>query len=202
MSTTVRKSTTAAHNARPRDAILAGGGNLTNPDFFDLSVVASALAQTVLRYAAMFGNVRLVIGDYDVPLASMIAAGRYDYVNKNITAANFPITGTGKIVSVITLVSFHRDIGSDDAVAELAYLGFEPARIEHACAFGAQYPDVQRKFPIVFLGSVWEGPGAYRGVPCLLDWHEKRGLDLGYWGRWSRDDRFAAVRKVLPTPAL
>jgi hypothetical protein len=132
----------------------------------------------------------------------MIAAGRHDFINPNITADNFPIVGTGIVDTDLVLVHFDRKIGSDEVVTELAKLGLKPGGIEHACAFGAKYPEVQRKYPIVFLGSVWGSPGRDRCVPYLSGCGRGRGLRLlGWRGEWSHRFRFAGVRKVLPTPA-
>ncbi|TSC62703.1 MAG: Uncharacterized protein G01um1014106_599 [Parcubacteria group bacterium Gr01-1014_106] len=133
--------------------------------------------------------------DYSQPLEVMIAAGQYGYVNEHITAANFPISGTGIVPSEIILVHFDRDISSDNAVAALHWMGLEPARLEHATAFGATYQDVQRAYPIVFLGSYWVGSDGRRRVPCLDGWSDGRGLRLRWWdGDWGRFYRFAAVR--------
>jgi hypothetical protein len=135
--------------------------------------------------------------DYRKPLDEMVKAGKYDYANPDITAKHFPIQGDGEVAVELVFVHFDRYIESDDAVAELNRLGLEPARLEHACAFGKKYPDVQRQFPIVFLGSVWSGADGRRRVPCLGYWSGGRELGLGDWGGgWGRDYRFAAVRKV------
>ncbi len=135
--------------------------------------------------------------DYRKPLDEMVKAGRYNYANPDITAEHFSIQGEGEVAVELVLVHFDHNIESDDAVAELNRLGLEPARLEHACAFGEKYPDVQRQFPIVFLGSVWSDAFGDRHVPCLDDWSGRRGLYLDCWvGEWGRDYRFAAVRKV------
>lgn len=94
----------------------------------------------------------------------------------------------------IVLVHFDRVISSDDVVAELNRLGLEPARMEHACALSVKYPDLQREYPIVFLGSVWVSPRGGRNVPYLDHWSDGRRLDLLWWGfDWDRVYRFAAV---------
>ncbi len=86
-------------------------------------------------------------------------------------------------------------------------MGLEPAKLEHATAFGATYPDVQREYPIVFPGSSWVDPRGHRCVPCLGFWVGyvpclgfwvvRRRLSLGWWDLgWGREYRCAAVRKV------
>jgi hypothetical protein len=164
-----------------------------------LGVIADLLVKAELKTRNRF----LVTIDYSRPLDQMIAAGKYSYVNENITVANFPITDTGKVETEIILVDFGRDIESDDAEKELATMGLEPAGIEHATAFGEKYPDVQREYPIVFLGSVWSGSDGDPHVPFLGCWSDLRELCLDCRSdEWARDYRFAAVRKVLPASAL
>jgi hypothetical protein len=141
--------------------------------------------------------------DYRKTFDEMLKAGKYDYANQDITSKHFSITGEGEVQTELLLVHFDRDIESDDAMAELDRMGLEPARLEHATAFGEKHPDVQRQYPIVFLGSVWSGPDGFRRVPYLDRWSDGRRLYLDYWpDEWDRSCRFAAVRKVLPAAAL
>ncbi len=163
-----------------------------------LDAIADLLVKAELKTRNRFP----VTVDYAQPLADQIWEGKYGSANEYITSANFPLTGTGVVESEIILVHFDRDISSDDAVAELNRMGLEPAKLEHATAFGAKYPDVQREYPIVFLGSSWVDPRGDRRVPCLDGWDDRYGLHLGRWHvGWSDLYRFAAVRKV-PAPAL
>ena len=148
--------------------------------------------------------------DYRKPLAEMVRAGRYRYVNPDINPAHFPIEGDGEVQTEVILVHFDRYIESDDVIAELDEQGLVPAKIEHLLTLGGQHPDLQRQYSIVCLGSVWTGPLGVRRVPCLVWWDGGRMVSL-YCGRmvslycwpdeWSRYCRFAAVRK-LPVPTL
>lgn len=125
----------------------------------------------------------------------MIAAGNYDHRNSHITAENFPITGNGQVTTEIVLVHFNRDIESDDAVKEQEQMGLRPATLPELLAFGAKYPDVQREFPIVALGSSWVDPFGDRHVPSLDRWDDERELYLDYYDDgWDGDCRFLAVR--------
>lgn len=134
--------------------------------------------------------------DYSQPLSAMIAAGHYDWVNSDITGEHFPITGNGQVEREVVLFHFGRTISSDGATQELDQAGFRAATIEELLALGANQPDLQKKFPIVALGAVWQSPHGNRHVPCL-DWDgRERDLDL-HWldDDWDSDCRFAAVRK-------
>jgi hypothetical protein len=126
----------------------------------------------------------------------MIAAGRYDWKNGDITAKRFPIEGKGTVEFEAVLIHFNRNISSENAKKQIEEAGYEAAKTEHVLSFGANYPEEQRKFPIVALGSV-AGVGGRRHVLFLGRGDSGRGLDFDWWfGDWGSDCRFLAVRKV------
>ncbi len=138
---------------------------------------------------------RLTI-DYSLTLEQIIATGQYDWKNDDITAKRFPIKGDGIVEYEARYFHFNRNISSEDAVKEMEAAGWQPAKIEHALSHGKTFPDEQRKFPIIGLGSVAE-VSCSRGVPCLRGSVSERRLGLDWWGDvWSPDYRFLAVRKV------
>lgn len=143
--------------------------------------------------------------DYGRTLDQMIRAGKYAKIDSDITPKNFPIDGKGTADVEIILLHFKRDIrdiSSAEVNKEIKALGLEPAKIEHLLAFGAQHPEVQRKFTIVFLGACWVKNGRLRVVPALDDiaregeeplrrialYAEREGMFPDYF-------RFAAIRK-------
>jgi len=137
-----------------------------------------------------------IIVDYGTSLEDMVKLGKYDYANDNITTKNFPTKRSGKVDIVIELVPFGRNISSEDAIKELDKMGLRAAEPHELLAFGAKYPDVQREFPIVALGSVWRGWDDDRSVVCLIRGDTKRSAVLrGFVGDWVGYWRFAAVRK-------
>jgi hypothetical protein len=73
------------------------------------------------------------------------------------------------------------------------------ATLAELLAFGAKYPDAQRKNPIVALASVaWVG--GFRGVACLCEDGSGRclSLRLGWWDDgWRSHFRFLRVRKLV-----
>jgi len=93
-------------------------------------------------------------------------------------------------------VHFDRSISSDDAIAELDKMGLRPAEAGELLAFRAKYPDVQREFPIVALGSVWRGLYGNRHVLVLRCRGGKRRANLYWFGDdWNDGCRFATVCK-------
>lgn len=124
-----------------------------------------------------------------------IKAGKYDWANDSINAKNFPTAKTGVAQLEAVLVHFDRYMESNQVIEELDKLGLRAGDLDELLAFGITYPNKQREFPIVALGSVVQLDGS-RCVPYLVYWHGKRRLDLAYWGgRWRGNYRFLAVRK-------
>jgi hypothetical protein len=129
----------------------------------------------------------------------MIADGKYDWKDDDITEENFPIPKEmkGKKVEISTkLFNFDRGISCEDAKKEMDKGGFRPATLFEQQAFAQKHPDLQRQFPIVALGSVWTDAGGHRVVPCLGVGDGRRGLSLSWLGSgWIARYRFLAVRK-------
>lgn len=125
--------------------------------------------------------------------ADMIKAGSYGSVNEEITAANFPFEGTGKVETEIRLIHFNKWMTTQHVLAELEKLGLRPATLVELLAFGAKYPE-QREYPIVALGS---RARYYDVLVPVLD-EDGDGRDLRLYrcdNRWRGSDRFLCVRK-------
>lgn len=134
--------------------------------------------------------------DWEISFDEMVKAGKYGYVNRNITQKNFPLDAEGKSEEEVFILHFDRNLTSEQAIAEMDKQGLRPATSTHALHFGAKHPEEQRKYPIIFLGSSWVSSGGRRIVPCLCVYGDKRKLYLGWFsGGWDADCRFAAVRK-------
>jgi len=134
--------------------------------------------------------------NYDLSVQEAIEAGKYQAVHADINAKNFPSTRSGQAALEIVLVRFEQRMKSEDVLQELDKEGLRAAELPEFLAFGAKYPDVQRKFSIAGLGSVWRDRKGYRNVPCLYEASEGRYLDLHWWDdAWYSYSRFAATRK-------
>ena len=149
---------------------------------------------------AVVGATVVYVVDCALSLDRMIKAGKYDWVNSDITEERFPVNSIADAEWEFKMFHFDRSISSPDAVtgitADDATKPWQPAGIEHLLTYGKNNPDEQRKHPIVALGSVGEVNGC-RGVPYLGRCGSERSLDLVYWdGDWGACCRFLAVRKV------
>lgn len=143
------------------------------------------------------GESLTVVVDYSQPIAEMVRAGKYDYVNSDITDKRFPKKqNSGAVETSPDLVHLNKVVSTDEALRELNARGLRPATLEELLAFGAAYPEEQRKFSIVGLGSSWLDPLGHRRVPVL--WGNSSGRDLSlYWREddWNSGYRFLAIRK-------
>jgi hypothetical protein len=135
--------------------------------------------------------------DYCLTLEQMITAGNYGYANQSITAQEFPLTGKGKVEAEVILVHFNRVVMSDEAVKEMLDMGLNPGKIEHLLALGAEHPNLQKQFPIIYLGSSSHKPNGERTVPCLGYWDNERVLSLDWCDRgWIDRCRFIGIRQL------
>lgn len=132
----------------------------------------------------------------DRTIADGVAAGKYNWSNVDITDANFPRCGAGTESSEIVLVHFEKSMSTDNVLKELEECDLRPADIQELLAVGEQYPDMQREFPIIALGSVWQLQDGHQFVPFLFGVGSDRRLDLRWIvSDWVDNCRFAAVRK-------
>ena len=100
----------------------------------------------------MATNTFPVTVNYDIRVEDAIKAGRYNWTN--VASENFPSKRKGTAEMEIILIHFNREIGSDEAIREFDKQGLRPVELLELLAFGAKYPDVQREFSVVALGSV------------------------------------------------
>jgi hypothetical protein len=126
-------------------------------------------------------------------LAAMIDAGHYGWTNSDVNDANFKIT-PAKRDEVMALVSFNRNISSENAVAEMKARGLRPANLDECLAYGATIADTGSIHPIICLGQSAQ-IGGDREVPDLWDDRGTWELILAFWDNdWGSDCRFLAVR--------
>jgi hypothetical protein len=133
--------------------------------------------------------------DYSRSLTKMIDDGRYDEVHRDLTPRNFRLSATGFRQIELTLVQFKYPVAPLEAVMLMKEEGYRPATIEEVLALGSQHPELQRRIPIVGLGSA-HVVETRRYVPCLGGSESARILTLVViYRRWSIYYRFAFVRK-------
>ena len=142
-------------------------------------------------------SVKSVKVDYNQSLREMIEAGKYDWVNNNIIQENFPVQGEGVQKVELVLIHLNGRMKTKQVLEEFEKQNLRLSRLPELLAFGAKYPNIQKQFRIIALGSVWvNSSGDYR-VPYLGGFQggNGRSLRLG-WGRngWGNIWRFLAAR--------
>ncbi len=154
------------------------------------------ILDVVAEYFHAAANVFTLPVNSALPLAEAIAAGKYDWVNPDITPDRFPIFGEATVEVEMRFVHFNCAMESDNVLKELDQAGLRPATLAELLAFGAKYPDKQREFPIIALGSVWQDRYGDRNVPGLWNDASVRRLRLNWFDSgWDEDCRFLACRK-------
>ena len=137
----------------------------------------------------------VTIGGYK-SLEDAIEAGRYDEINPMIDSEYFPLSRNEQKKDIeITLIYRDKYERSQDLIDEMDKVGYRSATHEELLALGAQYPELQRGFPIIELGAVvCIGGDRHVIVLSYLDCERKLGL---YWidTKWPQSCRFAFVRK-------
>lgn len=135
--------------------------------------------------------------DRDLSLSKMIDAGKYNHVDGEWhIITGFSVKGDGKIKTSFELVSFYRGVISDTVHMGLSRRGLRPADIAELLAFGAAFPEEQKKSRIVGFGSRVE-INRFPFVAALSECNGRRGVELCEYGfsvGWWESDRFLAVR--------
>ena len=154
------------------------------------------MVAVLAEVTAAVGSVFRALVNYDLRVEAAVREGKYDWSNTDINDKNFKTSHTGQKEVEMKLFHFNRYVESEEAIREMKKEGYRPAELHELLAFGAKYPDEQRKYPIVALGSVWRYWDGYRHVPYLWRDGSERNLNLNYFVlRWLGHYRFLAVRK-------
>ena len=135
--------------------------------------------------------------DYERSVDAGIEAGYYDWAGSDITFENFPTKRNGPAKIEMKLIHCNLTTSTDKVLRNLENARYRPAELQELLAFGEKYPEIQRKFQIIALGSVCRDENCSLGVvPVFHTTYSKRRLDL-HWFRqlWDETYWFAAVPK-------
>ena len=182
--------------------------------------------KTTVNYGLTLGELIDQSGcNINPDIVGRLYAGPDDKTGGDIEGGErFPLHGSGKEQVILAIVRFDHFIPNDLAIQEMTERGLRPATMQELLAFAAAYPDVQKEFPIVALGSVVEDgrpliPGGQAYIekvsPVLTTWdvrdhhkhYDARGVGLTSFNvhEYQREnfkkhenewtDRFLAVRE-------
>lgn len=123
-----------------------------------------------------------VVVDYGMSIGDMVKAGKYDWSNESINNNTFPVYGQGRVNVNVGLFRFGREgdvFQYEDVLQRFDSLGFRPGNVAELLAIGSTYPELQLKFPIVQMGTVWHHVerNGYRGL-YLRRGKLERGLSV------------------------
>ena len=119
--------------------------------------------------------------NHDMSFDDMIRAGKYDEVHEHVTKSRFSHNrSVGKVVLTPVLWHLDRPIHTTDLYNELEDRQSRFGSCLELLAFGAAYPEFQRRYPIATLGSSWQVfyPNSYPRVPFLGGDGSKRCVNL------------------------
>lgn len=132
--------------------------------------------------------------DYGLTLEKILEMGGYDqdcFLRSFPTEVYVPkLKGTGQ-VQVDLIHPVHLPDSVEGAELRLRVIGYRPANIPEIGALGAAFPEIQRAYRILGLGSFLQMPGRERIYPQLLGSFPSRHLPKG--GRYFRFVRYGGV---------
>lgn len=141
-------------------------------------------------------EINLVV-DYSQSLSEMITAGNYDWKNSVVNEKYFTVTKqltAKRVVLLASLFCFSYHISSDEVINEMYKIKFKTAALPELLALGANYPELQRQFTIIALGSIFYRIGG-NIVPGLYSDGIKRKLSIDlYNNSWHSQTCFLGIK--------
>lgn len=124
-------------------------------------------------------------------ISSLIGQANFDYINPDVR--NF---GTKKVnLGEFYLVHFGEPSYTEEVESVLGTEKLMPANVCDLLAFSIVYPDLQRTFPIVAIGSCWENKPGNKLVAALWGGEKSRELNMcSISTKWVGEDRFLVFR--------
>lgn len=149
----------------------------------------------------LFNKIFEVTVDYSKSVKDMVTIGNYWRVEHQITDQNFPIVGSGKAKFNTEIVRFDKRLSSEEILSRFKARNLSPAKIEILLAFAASYPEEERDYIIVALGSVWKRKDNVLAIAYLSSGKSGWWLRPYYFENvWFEQDCFLAVHE--PAKAL
>lgn len=149
----------------------------------------------------MTGNIRSSVWvdvDFTKSKRELINAGKYGYVDSRLMHGEFPVKGSGTGRIQILIVNFGRPMTSAEILNELEEMKLRPINFRELLAIGKQYPNLQRNFPIVALGSaIWKDAAGAEYCGILSKFQKERWIGVSYLNEnkyyWKSECCFGAI---------
>lgn len=137
--------------------------------------------------------------DYRLTFKQMFAACNFSSSEPIVRERNFPIpVDLNRRFETLTVKLFHfnRSVHAEDAVFTMEKNGYRPAKIAELFAFSKTYPDLQKKFPIIALGSITEDRNGNHCSPFISGSRKTNQIGVFWNGSGCYPFcRFLAVKK-------
>ena len=105
--------------------------------------------------------------DETVTINELLERCHFVWISKDITSKTFPRPRNAKKYrKKINIFHFDEHLSSEEVISRMSDLGYKPATIWHLLYVSIKNPDIQRRFPVVSLGSSCLLDGL-RYIPCL-----------------------------------
>lgn len=157
--------------------------------------IPSLMKQVVALFSAM--EQQSVCFNYNMPLADMVAAGKYCLGSESSSWQRFRFCGTGDVVMPHLHHIGFPELTYYKALADIGRLGLRPATLPELLLFGANYPEEQKKYRIVALDK-WSS-SSFDEDPCIpMLYYDGMGRHLSLMRSSQNFDayaRFAVVRE-------
>ena len=148
----------------------------------------------VAQVIAMGGMACYPIEIKPASYAELVALGKYDEVEIAIQpTAPFPEASSFGRFNC-WLFRYAEEIGTQKLIGLMMNERLMPASFVHLLGFGAQYPDVQRLFPVVALGELYTPMISRQFAQSLSCFRGLRRLEFRYANqKWDDAYRFLAI---------
>jgi len=139
--------------------------------------------------------------DYRLTFKQMFDACHFKSSEPIVREKNFPLLAVlNPRLEIITvkLFNFNRSFHAEDAIFMMKKNGYRPATIAELFAFSCAYPGLQRRFPIIALGSVMKDKKGNRCSPFVVGSRRNSQIGVFYDGSGCYPFcRFLAVREAV-----
>lgn len=127
-------------------------------------------------------------------IKKLVNAGKYDWVNEDVSDEHFPNAQTTVSRVGLKLFSFERRISTEEVILAMEGEGFVPANAAELLSLGNLHKNLQKQFPLVALGQKWNFSSKNSFVLCLA-WHgllRRIYLLTQHKREWPAHTRFVA----------
>lgn len=134
---------------------------------------------------------------HDLSVEELVKANRFrGYVNSDVTDEHFPSEKSEAKKQQAVLLCLHGTVTDQEVTDTMRHLKLRDGLPQELLSLGLDYPDLQKKFPIVARGRAWLHWSGDRCVPFLWYDYGERSLYLDYRENdWREDCRFLAFRE-------